>query len=151
MCPISRLLQNEKKAVVALVVPFKETFMGPAFEEEPPIDVPATYEEDQTGLPAYVQVREKHGSEPIVPLSSIKPCLEPSTMPELMFERQQMGQPPHNFGYVYEHDGKNRGEEREKAIEFIDLFAGSGGFHQGVMKVPGFQGVAAVEWWETAW
>ena len=125
--------------------------MGPGLVEEPPIDVPATYEEDQTGLPAYVQVREDPGSEPIVPLSSLTPCLEPSGMPELLFERQRVGQPPHNFGYVYENDGKNRSEERTEDIKFIDLFAGSGGYHQGVMQVPGFQGVAAVEWWDTAW
>jgi DNA (cytosine-5)-methyltransferase 1 len=30
------------------------------------------------------------------------------------------------------------------------LFAGSGGYHQGVTQVPGFNGIAAVEWWETA-
>ena len=132
-----------------MVVPFSETIMGSGLEEEPPINVPATYEEDQAGLPTHVQVREKPGSEPILPLSSLKPCSEPSQIPELMFERQKIGQPPHNFGYVYETDGKNRGEER-KDIRFIDLFAGSGGFHQGVMQVHGFEGVAAVEYWETA-
>lgn len=142
--------QNEKKAIVALVIPFQDTVMGPGLVEEPPIGVQATYEEDQNGLPMHVQVREKAGTEPIVPLSSLKPCLEPSVVPELMFERQQVGQPPHNFGFVYENDGKNRGEEREE-IPFIDLFAGSGGFHQGVMQVPGFKGIAAVEWWQTAW
>jgi len=71
-----------------------ETVLGPRLEEEPPIGVKATYEEDQTGLPTHVQVREKPGSEPIVPLSALKPCPEPSDMPELLFERQQVGQPP---------------------------------------------------------
>jgi len=123
--------------------------MGPRLEEEPPIGVPATYEEDQTGLPTHVQVREKPGSEPIVPLSALAPCSEPSAMPELLFERQQVGQRPHNFGFVYENDGSNRGEEREE-IQFIDFFAGSGGFHQGVMQEPKFKGIAAVEYWDTA-
>lgn len=90
------------------------------------------------------------GSEPIVPLSSLEPCLEPMEIPKLIFEPQKVGQPPHNFGYVYEHDGKNRGEVREE-VRFIDLFAGSGGYHQGVTQVPGLKGVAAVEYWDTAW
>ena len=124
--------------------------MGPGLVEEPPIGIPATYEEDQAGLPVHVQVKEKAGSEPILPLSSLRPCLEPSEIPELMFERQQLGEPPHNFGFVYENNGKNRGEEREE-IRFNDYFAGSGGFHQGVMQVSGMKGIAAVEWWETAW
>lgn len=124
--------------------------MGPGLVEEPPIDVLATYDEDQTGLPNFVQVREKAGSEPIVPLSSLTPCSEPSKIPELLYERQQPGQPPHNFGYVYENDGKNRGEERGD-MDFVDLFAGSGGYHQGVMQVPGMNGIAAVEYWKTAW
>ena len=124
--------------------------MGDNLVEEPPIGVKATYEEDQDGLPKYVQVREKPGTEPIVPLSSLKPASEPSTMPELLFERQQIGQPPHNFGFVYENDGSNRGEEREN-IRFTSLFAGSGGFDQGIMQVSDFEAVAAVEWWKTAW
>lgn len=123
--------------------------MGPGLVEDPPTGVPATYEEDQNGLPTHVQVRETAGSEPIVPLSSLKPCADPPRLPELLFEPQQVGQPPHNFGFVYENDGKNRGQER-KEIPFIDLFAGSGGFHQGIMQVPGFKGVAAVEYWDKA-
>ena len=124
--------------------------MGRGLEEEPPIGVPATYDEDQSGLPSFVQVREKPGSEPVVPLSALKPCHEPSQLPELLYERQQVGQPPHNFGFVYEQDGTNRLEERGE-IRFLDLFAGSGGFHQGVTQVDGFKGVAAVEYWRTAW
>ncbi|CAB9524005.1 Modification methylase [Seminavis robusta] len=146
---ILKFTRNEQKAIVALVVRFMETCMGPGLEEEPPIGVPATYEEDQTGLPTYVQVREKPGSEPILPLSSLKPCHDPSDKPDLLFEPQQIGQSPHNFGFVYENDGKNRGEEREE-IKFLDLFAGAGGYHQGVMQVPGLKGVAAVEYWDTA-
>lgn len=138
------------KAICALVVPFQETIMGQGLPEVPPNDVPATYEEDQEGLPTHVQVREDIGSYPILPLSALKPCLEPSKMPELLYERQRPGQKPHNFGFVFESDGKNRLEER-KEIPFIDLFAGSGGFHQGVTQVPGFNGVAAVEYWDTAW
>jgi DNA (cytosine-5)-methyltransferase 1 len=123
--------------------------MGPGLAEEPPIGVRATYEEDQTGVPAYVRVSEKLGSEPILPLSALQPCSTPANMPELMFEPQRVGQSPHNFGFVYENDGTNRGPERED-IPFIDLFAGSGGFHQGVMQAAGFKGVAAVEYWDTA-
>ena len=131
-------------------MPLEETILGPGLQEEPPINVPATYdEEDQTALPKYVQVREKPGSEPILPLSALTPCLEPSNMPECMFERQQVGQPPHNFGFVYENDGSSRGQERH-TINFVDFFAGSGGFHQGVMQEPKFQGIAAVEYWDTA-
>ena len=123
--------------------------MGPGLEEQPPTDVRATYDEDQVGLPTHVQVREKPGDEPIVPLSALQPCHEPSKMPECMFERQQVGQAPHNFGFVYENDGSNRGEER-KEVPFVDFFAGSGGFHQGVTQEPKFKGIAAVEWWDTA-
>lgn len=148
---IRKFTKNEKKAICALVVPFHETVMGPGLEEVPPIGVPATYEEeDPTGVPEYVQVYEKPGLEPIVPLSSLQPCATPSELPKLLFEPQQTGQPPHNFGFVYEQDGKNRVAERDE-FPFIDLFSGSGGFHQGVMQVPGFKGVAAVEWWDTAW
>lgn len=121
--------------------------MGPRLEEVPPIGIPATYEEAHTDL--YVQVREKPGSEPIVPLSALRRCIEPSDMPDLMFERQQVGQPPHNFGFVYESDGANRAEEREE-IRFVDFFAGSGGFHQGVTQEPKMKGAAAVECWDTA-
>lgn len=142
--------KNEKKAIVALVVPFQDTIMGPGLEEQPPMDVPATYDEDKTDVPTYVQVRETPGLEPIVPLSSLQPSLEPSDMPELLFEPQQIGQSPHNFGFVYENDGKNRGKERQEDIGSFDLFAGSGGFHQGVMQVSGFKGLAAVEWWDVA-
>jgi DNA (cytosine-5)-methyltransferase 1 len=142
-------IQNEKKAICTLIVPLKETIMGPGLEEEPPIGVPATYDEDQTGLPTHVQVREKPGAEPIVPLSALKACHEPSKMPECMFERQHVGQPPHNFGFVYENDGSNRGEERGE-VPFVDFFAGSGGFHQGVTQEPKFHGTAAVEWWDIA-
>lgn len=148
---IKAFTKNEKKAIVALVVPFFDTILGPGLEEEPPIGVQATHEEERSGVPTHVQVREKPGLEPIIPLSSLKPSTEITTMPALMFERQQLGQPPMNFGYVYENDGNNRGEEREGDIRFIDLFAGSGGFHQGVTQVPGFKGVAAVEYWRTAW
>jgi DNA (cytosine-5)-methyltransferase 1 len=123
--------------------------MGPDLEEQPPNGVPATYEEARTGIPEYVKVWEEPGFEPIVPLSSLKPCSQPSKMPELMFEPQRPGQPPHNFGFVYEQDGTNRGKER-KEIRSIDLFAGSGGFHQGVMQEPGFKGIAAVEMWDKA-
>lgn len=143
-------LQNEKKAIVALVVPFRDTIMGPGLVEEPPIGVPATYDESEDGLPKYVQVREKVGYEPILPLSSLRPASEPSMIPELLFERQEVGQSPHNFGYVYEQDGSNRAEERG-GIRFTSLFAGAGGFDQGVMQVPGFEASVAVEWWETAW
>lgn len=143
-------LQNEKKAICALVVPFKETILGPKLEEVPPIGVPKTYEEAPDGLPDYVQVFERIGLEPIIPLSSLKPCTEPEQLPDLCFERQQAGEPPHNFGFVYEQDGSNRREERTE-IRFVDYFAGSGGFHQGVTQVPGFKGAAAVEWWDTAW
>jgi len=148
---IRSFTKNEKKAICALVVPFRETVMGPGLEEEPPIGDPATYDEkDQTGVPEYVQVFVKPGLEPIVPLSALQPCITPSKLPLLLYEPQQVGQPPHNFGFVYENDGKNRVSEREE-FPFIDLFSGSGGFHQGVMQVPGFKGIAAVEWWETAW
>lgn len=143
-------IQNEKKAIVVLVEPFVDTIMGPGLIEEPPIGVTATYEEDQTGVPSFVQVYAEAGSEPIVPLSSLKPCFEPIDIPELVFEPQQVGHPPHNFGYVYEHDGNNLGEEREE-IRFLDCFSGAGGFHQGMEQVPGFKGAAAVEYWETAW
>ena len=132
-----------------MVVPLEETILGPALQEEPPIGVQATYEEDQTGLFTHVQVREKPGAEPILPLSALTPCQEPSNTPECMFERQKVGQPPHNFGFVYENDGSNRGAEREQ-INFVDFFAGSGGFHQGVMQEPKFEGIAAVEYWKTA-
>lgn len=144
-------LQNEKKAICALIVPFHQTVMGPGLVEEPPLDVPKTYEEeDMEGVPAFVQVCEKPGSEPIVPLSALKPCPETSVMPELLYERQQVGQSPHNFGFVYEHDGRNRVAARDEDVLFMDLFAGSGGYHQGVMQVPGFKGVAAVEYWDKA-
>ena len=132
-----------------MIVPLEDTILGPALQEEPPIGVPATYEEDQTGLFTQVQVREKPGAEPILPLSALTPCQEPSKMPECMFERQQVGQPPHNFGFVYENDGSNRGAEREQ-INFVDFFAGSGGLHQGMMQEPKFEGIAAVEYWRTA-
>jgi DNA (cytosine-5)-methyltransferase 1 len=141
--------QNRKKAICALVVPLKETIMGPELEEQPPIGVGATYDEDQAGLPTHVQVHEKSGAEPILPLSALQPCHEPSEMPLCIFERQQVGQSPLNFGFVYENDGSNRGEERTE-IPFVDFFAGSGGFHQGVMQEPHFKGIAAVEWWDTA-
>jgi DNA (cytosine-5)-methyltransferase 1 len=124
--------------------------MGRGLEEQPPNDVEATYDEDQTGIPAHVQVYEKPGLEPIVPLSSLTSCSEPSKMPELVFEPQQIGQPPHNFGFIYENDGTNRGKERTGDIPFFDFFAGSGGFHQGITQVPRFKGLGAVEYWEIA-
>jgi hypothetical protein len=145
-------LQNEKKAICALVVRFHDTIMGEGLPEEPPIGVPKTYEEEDTeGVPDFVQVYEKPGREPIVPLSALKPATEPSDMPKLVFERQQVGESPHNFGFTFEHDGTNRGGERDVDKTFIDLFAGSGGYHQGVMQVRGFKGVAAVEYWDKAW
>lgn len=143
------ILQNEKKAICALVVRFQDTIMGKLLEEQPPIGVKATYEEDQDGVPEYVQVREKVGSEPILPLSALKVCPEPNIMPELLFEPQRLGQPPHDFGFVYENDGTNRGEERGD-IQFIDTFAGSGGMHQGLSQVPNMTGIAAVEYWDKA-
>ncbi|KAL3924399.1 MAG: hypothetical protein SGILL_001075 [Bacillariaceae sp.] len=147
---ISKFTRNEKKAICRLIVKFSETLMGADLEEIPPVGVPATYdEEDQTGIPSYVKVWEEPGLEPIVPLSSLKPCTDPSDVPGLMFEPQRLGQPPHNFGYVYERDGTNRGKER-KEIRTVELFAGSGGFHQGVMQEPGFKGIAAVEYWDKA-
>ncbi|CAB9523497.1 methyltransferase 1 [Seminavis robusta] len=147
---IRKFTRNGKKAIVALVVQFQDTIMGPGLEEEPPIGVQATYDEDQTGVPAYVQVRLKPGFERIVPLSSLKPCSKPSEMPELLYEPQQISQSPHNFGFVYENNGKNRGRERQGDIGFVDLFAGAGGFHQGFMQAGGFKGIAAVDDWDVA-
>jgi len=132
------------------VIPFIDTVLGRHYEEEPPNGVPATYDEDRDGLPSYVQVREKIGRYPILSLSALKECAKPSHLPDLLYERQSSNGRPHNFGFVYENDGKNRGAEREE-IPFVDLFAGSGGFHQGVMQVPKFRGVAAVEYWKVAW
>ena len=141
---------DEKQAIVALVVPFGDTVMGPSLVEEPPSGVPATYEENADGLPLYVQVREKAGYEPIVHLSSLKAVVEPASMPELLYERHETGQAPPNFGFVYEHNGKNRAEEREK-IRFTSFYAGSGGFNQAILPVAGFETVASVDPWKTAW
>ena len=132
------------------MIPFADTAMGRRYEEEPPRNVPATYDEDRDGLPSHVQVHEKVGRHPILPLSALRECSEPSRLPKLLYERQQTNDRPHNFGFVYENDGTNRGAERED-IPFVDLFAGSGGFHQGVMQAPKFKGVAAVEYWDVAW
>lgn len=133
------------------MIPFAETVMGPGLNEEPPSGVAKTFEEeDKEGVPLFVQVREKAHFQPIVSLSSLKPCTEPSDMPELMYEPQEIGAPPHNFGFVYENDGTNRGAERDGKINYVDLFAGCGGSHQGLSQVPGLRGTAAVEWWDRA-
>ena len=125
--------------------------MGPEQPEQPPVGVKATYdEEDKEGVPDFVQVYQPDGQEPIIPLSRLIPTMTPSEIPKLIYEPQRIGEPPHNFGFVYEHDGTNRCALREGDKTFMDLFAGSGGYHQGVMQAGGFKGVAAVEYWDKA-
>ena len=130
-------------------MPFIDTILGPILEEEPPLGRPKTYEEYPDELPAFVQVHHQVGSEPILPLSKLEECNEPAMMPELIHEPQADEESPHNFGFVYEQNGNNRGKQR-KEVRFLDLFSGAGGFHRGVTREPGFKGVAAVEWDETA-